>query len=104
ASRSEGRIFRHFPSPCARDERREQKSTGPRVFNQASRCFIYTGVKVSRMKEKETKKYRVVCENEGERISLRTKARDQYEACEQIGIFLRKKEFDYRIVLIELCQ
>ena len=56
------------------------------------------------MVEKETKIYRVVCRDDAGEITFRTKAQDQYDASERIGIFLRKKEFDYQIVLVEFCK
>ena len=49
----------------------------------------------------EPSKFRVVCQGDAERITLRTKAKDKYEAFEQITVFLRSKGFDYRVVLIE---
>jgi hypothetical protein len=56
------------------------------------------------MVDKETKMYRVVCRDDAGEIAFRTKAQDQYDAFERIGIFLRKKEFDYQIVLVEFCR
>jgi hypothetical protein len=53
------------------------------------------------MSKRDLTKYRVVCEGSGDKIALRTKARDKYEAFEQIVVFLRSKGFDYRVVLIE---
>jgi hypothetical protein len=55
------------------------------------------------MVDKQTRLYRVTCRDDDEEITLRTRARDQYDAYERIGIFLRKKEFDYQIVLVESC-
>lgn len=46
-------------------------------------------------------KYRVVCDGDDGRITLRAKAADKYEAFEQIVMFLRKKGFDYSVVLVE---
>lgn len=56
------------------------------------------------MVEKETKVYRVVCRDDAGEITFRTKAEDQYDAFERIGIFLRRKQFDYQIVLVEFCR
>jgi hypothetical protein len=53
------------------------------------------------MSKRELTKFRVVCEGDGSTISLRAKARDKYEAFEQVIVFLRSKEFDYRVVLVE---
>ena len=53
------------------------------------------------MGRRELKKFRVVCEGVGDRIALRTKARDKYEAFEQVVVFLRSKCFDYRVVMVE---
>lgn len=53
------------------------------------------------MSKRELTKFRVVCEGEGSTISLRAKARDKYEAFEQVMVFLRSKGFDYRVVLVE---
>ena len=53
------------------------------------------------MSKQELAKYRVVCKGVGDKIALRTKARDKYEAFEQIVVFLRSKCFDYRVVLVE---
>lgn len=46
-------------------------------------------------------KYRVVCQGVDEKITLRTKAKDEYEAFEQVVVFLRSKGFDYRIAFVE---
>jgi hypothetical protein len=51
--------------------------------------------------KREFAKFRVVCEGDGPTISLRAKARDKYEAFEQVVVFLRSKGFDYRVVLVE---
>jgi hypothetical protein len=51
--------------------------------------------------KRELAKFRVVCQGDAEKITLRAKARDKYEAFEQVTIFLRSKGFDYRVVLIE---
>jgi hypothetical protein len=51
--------------------------------------------------KRELTKYRVVCEGEGYTISLRTRAEDEYEAFEQVIVFLRSKGFDHRVVLVE---
>lgn len=51
--------------------------------------------------KRELTKFRVVCEGDGPTISLRPKARDKYEAFEQVVVFLRSKGFDYRVVLVE---
>jgi hypothetical protein len=53
------------------------------------------------MSKREFAKFRVVCEGDGSTISLRAKARDKYEAFEQVVVFLRSKGFDYRVVLVE---
>ena len=53
------------------------------------------------MSKREQTKFRIVCECEGDTISLRTKASDKYEAFEQVMVFLRSKGFDYRVVLVE---
>lgn len=54
------------------------------------------------MVEKKTGMYCVTCrDDDAGEIRLRTRAEDQYDAFERIGIFLRKKEFDYQIVLVE---
>ena len=53
------------------------------------------------MSKQELAKFRVVCEGGGSSISLRAKARDKYEAFEQVVVFLRSKGFDYRVVLVE---
>jgi len=53
------------------------------------------------MVEKKPGMYRVTCRDEAGEITLRTRASDQYDAFERVGIFLRKREFDYRIVLVE---
>jgi hypothetical protein len=53
------------------------------------------------MSKRELAKFRVVCEGVGETISLRAKARDKYEAFEQVVVLLRSKGFDYRVVLVE---
>lgn len=50
---------------------------------------------------RELPKFRVVCEGDAGKITLRAKARDKYEAFEQIIVFLRLKRFDYRVVLVE---
>ena len=49
----------------------------------------------------ELSKFRVICQGDAETITLRTKAKDKYEASEQVTVFLRSKGFDYRVVLIE---
>lgn len=51
--------------------------------------------------ERELAKFRVVCEGDAEKITLRAKAKDKYDAFEQVMMFLRSKGFDYRVVLIE---
>jgi hypothetical protein len=51
--------------------------------------------------KREPAKFRVVCQGEAEKITLRAKAKDKYEAFEQVTVFLRSKGFDYRVVLIE---
>ena len=53
------------------------------------------------MSKQQLTKFRVVCEGDGSSISLRAKARDKYEAFEQVVVFLRSKGFDYRVVLVE---
>lgn len=53
------------------------------------------------MSKQQLTKFRVVCEGDGSTISLRAKAKDKYEAFEQIVVFLRSKGFDYRVVLVE---
>ena len=53
------------------------------------------------MSKRQLTKFRVVCEGDGSTISLRAKARDEYEAFEQVVVFLRSKGFDYRVVLVE---
>ena len=53
------------------------------------------------MSKRELAKFRVVCEGDDATISLRAKARDKYEAFEQVVVFLRSKGFDYRVVLVE---
>jgi hypothetical protein len=53
------------------------------------------------MSKRELTKFRVVCEGDGSTISLRAKARDKYEAFEQVIVFLRSRGFDYRVVLVE---
>ena len=55
-----------------------------------------------RTRERLTK-FRVVCHGDEEKITLRAKAEDKYEAFEQVTIFLRSTGFDYRVVLIEPC-
>ena len=50
------------------------------------------------MRERGLTKYRVVCQGVDERITLRAKAEDEYDAFEQIVVFLRSRGFDYRIV------
>ena len=50
---------------------------------------------------RELPKFRVVCESDAGKITLRAKALDKYEAFEQIVMFLRVKRFDYRVVLVE---
>ena len=52
------------------------------------------------MRERGLTKYRVVCQGVDEKITLRAKAEDEYEAFEQI-VFLRSRGFDYQIVLVE---
>jgi len=59
------------------------------------------GVLKTLMRDSGLTKYRVVCEGFGDKIALRTQARDKYEAFEQVTIFLRSRGFDYRVVLIE---
>lgn len=56
------------------------------------------------MIKKEMNLYRVVCKDDDGEITLHTKAQDQYEAFERIIMFLREKQFDYRIVLVEFCR
>jgi hypothetical protein len=56
------------------------------------------------MSKREVTKFRVVCEGDGSTISLRAKARDKYEAFEQVIVFLRSRGFDYRVVLVEPSQ
>jgi biopolymer transport protein ExbD len=51
--------------------------------------------------ERELTKFRVVCQGDEEKITLRAKAKDKYEAFEQVTMFLRSKGFAYRVVLIE---
>ena len=51
--------------------------------------------------KREMTKFRVVCQGDDEKITLRAKAKDKYEAFEQVTVFLRSKGFDYRVVLIE---
>ena len=51
--------------------------------------------------KRELTKFRVVCQGDADRITLRAKAKDKYEAFEQVTVFLRSKGFDYRVVLIE---
>lgn len=51
--------------------------------------------------KRELTKFRIVCEGDAEKITLRAKAKDKYEAFEQVTVFLRSKGFDYRVVLIE---
>lgn len=53
------------------------------------------------MSKQALAKFRVVCEGDGSTIFLRAKARDKYEAFEQVVVFLRSKGFDYRVVLVE---
>ena len=53
------------------------------------------------MSERGLTKYRVVCQSVDERVTLRAKAKDEYEAFEQVVMFLRSRGFDYRIVLVE---
>jgi fatty acid-binding protein DegV len=50
---------------------------------------------------KAMNKYRVVCQGEDGEIVLRAKAQDQYAAFERIVMFLRERQFDYRVVLVE---
>jgi len=50
------------------------------------------------MNKRGLKKHRVVCQGGDEKITLRAKAEDEYEAFEQIVVFLRSRGFDYRIV------
>ena len=53
------------------------------------------------MCKREPTKFRVVCQGEAEQITLRAKAKDKYDAFEQVTMFLRSKGFAYRVVLIE---
>ena len=50
---------------------------------------------------RELPKFRVVCEGDAGKITLRAKASDKYEAFEQIIMFLRTRRFDYQVVLVE---
>lgn len=49
----------------------------------------------------ELTKFRVVCQGGEAKIILSAEAKDEYEAFEQVTVFLRSKGFDYRVVLIE---
>ena len=53
------------------------------------------------MSKRGLTKYRVVCQGVDEKIALRAKAEDEYEAFEQIIAFLLSRGFDYQIVLVE---
>ena len=53
------------------------------------------------MSKRGQTKYRVVCQGADEKITLRAKAGDEYEAFEQVVIFLRSRGFDCQIVLVE---
>ena len=53
------------------------------------------------MVETAIKMYRVTCRDDDGEIRLRIRAKDQYEAFEQMVMFLREKEFDYQVVLAE---
>lgn len=53
------------------------------------------------MRKREQPKFRVVCENEEGKITLRAKGADKYEAFEQVVMFLRGRGFDYQVVLVE---
>jgi biopolymer transport protein ExbD len=53
------------------------------------------------MKKQELPQYRIVCQGVDEKITLRAKAKDKYEAFEQVVVFLRSKGFDYHVVLVE---
>ena len=58
------------------------------------------------MRKRETRKpeppkFRVVCQGDAERITLRASAKDKYDAFEQITMFLRSRGFDYWVVLVE---
>jgi biopolymer transport protein ExbD len=51
--------------------------------------------------QQQLTKFRVVCRNDEDQFTLRAKAKDKYEAFEQIIVLLRSKGFDYQVVLIE---
>ena len=53
------------------------------------------------MSKRGPTKYRAVCQGADEKITLRAKAGDEYEAFEQIVMFLRSRGFDYRIVSVK---
>lgn len=51
--------------------------------------------------KREPAKFRVVYQGGVEKVTPRTKAKDRYEAFEQVSMFLRSKGFDYRVVPVE---
>lgn len=55
----------------------------------------------SRMRQRTLPKFRVVCQGDDGKITLRAKGENKYEAFEQIIMFLREQGFDYEIVLVE---
>lgn len=59
------------------------------------------GTGMPRARQRKLPKFRVVCQDDDGKITLRAKAEDQYEAFEQIIMFLRAKGFDYQVVLVE---
>ncbi|HZG51788.1 MAG TPA: hypothetical protein VEZ40_06600 [Pyrinomonadaceae bacterium] len=54
-----------------------------------------------RARQRKLPRFRIVCQGDGGKITLRTKGADKYEAFERIIMFLREKEFDYEVVLVE---
>jgi hypothetical protein len=55
----------------------------------------------STAKGRELMSFRLVCQSGGEKITLRQKAKDKYEAFEEIVSFLRRGGFDYQVVSVE---
>ncbi|MCA1635117.1 MAG: hypothetical protein LC802_15855 [Acidobacteria bacterium] len=59
------------------------------------------GAGTPRARQRKPPKFRVVCEGDDGKITLRAKAEDKYEAFKQIIMFLREKRFGYQAVLVE---
>lgn len=69
---------------------------------EVSRVNAAAGVAgATRARQRKLPKFRIVCQGDDGKITLRSKAEDKYEAFERIIMFLREKEFDYEIVLVE---